>query len=119
MDSDGLEPGDGAIDGGDDLRGGLFNLHEKPDDSDAFAAGERGRLEVSRPGGLERRFVMLGARDGELAVLFDLGAQDAIDAPGDGGAGPGAAGRIYEVVGRFAGGGRRRTVNTLTIASSL
>ena len=88
MDRDGLEPGDGAVDGGDDLWRGLLDLHQKPDDSDAFAAGEGGRLVVTRRGGLERRFVMLGAPSGELAVLFDLGAQDAIDAPGNGGGGP-------------------------------
>ena len=105
MNSDGLEPGDGAFDGGDDLRRGLLDLHQEADDADAFAAGERGRLEVPRPGGLERRFVMLGAPGGELAVLLDLGAQDAVDAPGHGGAGPGAAGRIHEVEGRLAGGG--------------
>ena len=62
---------------------------------------------------------MLGAPSGELAVLFDLGAQDAIDAPGHGGGGSAAAGCINEVTGRLAGGDVRRTVNTLTIASSL
>ena len=48
---------------------------------------------------------MLGAPGGELAVLFDLGAQDAIDAPRHGGGRPGAADRVDEVIRRLSSGG--------------
>jgi len=63
-------------------------------------AGERGRLEVARPRGHERPFVVLGTPGGERAGLPHLSAQDAVDAAGHCGGGPGAADGVDEGVGR-------------------
>ena len=76
----------------------------KRHDADAFAAGERRRFVVAGPGRCERPLVVLRAPGREPAALLHLGAQDDVDAAGDGSAGFFPAAGVDEGIGRLAGG---------------
>ncbi len=95
-----LEPGYGGFDGGYNGFGGLGQGHEEEDDAGGLLAAEGGEFVGAGTGGLQGLLVVLGAPDGELAVLLDLGIEDALDAFVEGG-----LGEALYIVGHVAIGG--------------
>lgn len=90
LDFGGLEPGDGAFDGGFDFGGWVFEADEEACDADGFGAAEGGEFVGARGCGGEGFLVVLGAPDGGFAVDVDLAFEDAADAEIEGFGGGGA-----------------------------
>ena len=104
VDARGVEPANGALDGGDHLGRGVVEAHEEADDADALGRADARQLVGPGVRRLERLPVMLLTPRRELARDPDLAGEDAGDAAlngklpaiskADGGRGDPAAGPV-------------------------